>query len=192
MTDEVYKLVPLADLKGHLDIDVTDLSHDTVLTGIRDGVEALLESQTNQEFSPAQYGLIEIHDGTGTDTLWARRPISDIGDITLTYGPLDAITTLSITAVSKFRVGHRRIRCIMYSFPEGVNNVQLTYDTVANIPAIGVLAVKEASAAIFRRIGSEDARSEGVGTFSHVLLRDLDESIFWKKAVTALSIFPIG
>lgn len=192
MATEVYKLVTLNELKDHLDIDHTDTSMDGLLTDLRDAVEALLESSTNQEFSPPVYGLEETHDGTGTPTIYTRRPIADITDITLTYGPLDAITTLSITDVAKFRVGHRRIKAIMYTFPEGVNNVVITYDTVANQPPLAKAAVKEVCATLWGRRGSEDARSEDLGTFSHVALRDLKECLLWSKALDALTVFPMG
>jgi hypothetical protein len=187
-----YKLVPLADLSEYVEAP-EDGSHDALLTTIRDAVESLLESQTNQEFGVAEYDREEIHDGTGTNTIYARRPIGDITDITLTYGETDSLTTLSITNTAKFRVGKRRIKTLYYIFPEGPDNIILTYDALANQPALAVQAVKEVCATLYRRIGSEDARSEDTGSFSHVLLRDISkESLLWSQAVGSLSIFPIG
>jgi hypothetical protein len=187
-----YKLVPLVDLVSYLDAP-TDNSQDALLTTLRDAVEQLLEAQTNQLFGPAEYGREEVHDGTGTNTIYTRKPICDITDITLTYGETDALTTLSITQTAKFRVGQRRIKTLYYIFPEGPDNIIITYDTLANQPALAVQAVKEVCAALYRRIGSEDARSENTGSFSHVLLRDLaKESLIWTQAVSMLALFPIG
>lgn len=188
-----YKLVPLVDLKSYVGVKATDATKDALLTTMRDAVEGLLESQTNQEFTPATRDLEETHDGTGTRTMYTRRPIADVSLIQLTYGPTDSPTTLDITAELKFRIGKRRLTAQFYIFPEGRDNVIITYDSQANQPALAIQAVKEVCATLYRRIGSEDARSEQLGTFTHVLLRDLaKESLIWSKAVDALTIFPIG
>lgn len=190
---DVYKLVPLADLRTYVDIDADDTSQDAILTGIRDAVEDLLEYQTNQLFGPAEFDLEEIHDGTGTNTIYTRKPISEISSIILQYGETDALTTLDITSTAKFRVGKRRIKTLYYIFPEGPDNIVITYDTLANQPALAIQAVKEVCASLYRRIGSEDARSENTGSFSHVLLRDIaKESLIWSQAVGSLTLFPIG
>lgn len=189
---DTYKLVPLADLKSYVGAEDTE---EGLLTTIRDGVEALLESQTNQVFAVAATGLVETHDGTGTRVMYAKRPIADITSLEIKYGDAELpgnVVSLAISTDVRFRVGQRRIALYSYRFPEGYDNVVLTYDTVANQPAIAVQAVKEACAAIYRRMGSEDALSEKVGNLTHVLLRNLDESIFWNKAVASLSIFQIG
>lgn len=194
---DVYKLVSLADLKAYIEdiTDVDDTSHDALLTGIRDAVESLLEKQTNQQFSVAAPNLVETHDGTGTRILYARRPIANIDALQIKYGDAELpgnVVDLSISTDVRYRVGQRRIALRTYRFPTGYNNVVLTYDTEANQPAIAIQAVKEACTALYRRRGSEDARSEQVGNLTHVLLRNLDESIFWKKAVESLTVFPIG
>lgn len=181
-------LVELADLKTYLEIE--DAAEDALLTTIRDGVEALLAERTGQKFGVAELALVETHDGTGTRVMYADKPIASLTSLQIKYGDAELpgnVLNLSIESDVKYRVGKRRIALNAYRFPEGYNNIVLTYDTVANKPALAVQAVKEACSAIYRRRGSEDARSEQIGNLTHVLLRSLDESVFWRQAVEALS-----
>jgi hypothetical protein len=160
---------------------------------IRDACEALLAAQTGQIFGVSAVFTNEKYDGTGTDTLWLKRPLTTLSAITF-VNPFDSDDTVELDLVGmvSWSAGSRRVVLRSMRFTRGRDNVLVTYTSQANAPALAKQAVREAVATIFRRIGSEDARSEQIGTFQHVLLRKLEESMTWQKAVDLLAVPSLG
>jgi hypothetical protein len=188
MADD-YKLVSLNEVKEHLDLDLEDQVPDRRLSSIRDAVEALLAEQTGKVFGPAEAAIVEDIDGTDTQSIWTTRPIGELTSIEINdgYAESDAyVTPLDVTQDCRVD-NQRRIRTRSWRFPCGVKNIRVTYDSDAYQPAIAKEAVLELIAIIWRRRGSEEARSEQLGTFTHVFMRDvMKESTMWRLAVDAL------
>lgn len=187
------KLVTDADMYNYLGITASVDDPNGVALAIRDSVEELLESTTGAVFGPASTAVVETHDGTGDRTLWLKRPIAALTSITFKYDALlqddyevDVVNDITC------RVGSRRLVARSFNFPCGRDNVEVTYNAQANQPKIALQAVRDVTAVVFRRIGSEDARSEQIGTFQHVLLRKLEESLVWSKAVELLQVPNFG
>jgi hypothetical protein len=122
-----------------------------------------------------------------------KRPLTTLSAITF-VNPFDSDDTVELDLVGmvSWSAGSRRVVLRSMRFTRGRDNVLVTYTSQANAPALAKQAVREAVATIFRRIGSEDARSEQIGTFQHVLLRKLEESMTWQKAVDLLAVPSLG
>lgn len=188
------KLVEDLEIYNYLDVDESD-DDASVLLAIRDSIEELLEQQTSQTFGPVASVIDEVLDGTGASIIFVRRPIAAIVEIKFRYLPEtvdEQFYNVDVTDGITFRTGTRRIYSRTLCFPEGRDNVLISYTAAANQPFIAKGAVREATAAIWRGKGSEDARSEQKGTFQHVLIRKLDELKFWSKAVESLQVPLIG
>lgn len=189
------KLVENADIYAYLDLEADVDDPNTIIPGIRDSVEALLEEQTSQIFGPEEALTQEAYDGTGEHIMYSRRPIKELDLIEFRYLPDDIQETYSSDDIMDgvtFKVGKRRIYSRVFKFPRGYDNVLLSYTASANQPFIAKQAVSEAVAMIWRNRGSEDARSEQKGTFQHVLLRGMKELKFWPQAIESLHIPVIG
>jgi hypothetical protein len=188
------KLVTDADIYAYLEIDAADDEGGNLLK-LRDAVEDLLEHDTSQTFGPEEAVVDEAHDGLGNQTLYTRRPIKSLTSIKFRYireGLQDQYFNLDLTDYVTFTVGKRRIRSQYQCFPEGYDNILVSYVAAANQPKIASQAVREVTAMLFRTRGSEDARSEQMGTFQHVMKRKIDESLLWQNAVASLAIPVLG
>lgn len=194
------KLVSDQDISDYLLSDFLD-SYDATTTktipvgalGVRDAVEDHLESLTGQVFGPEADVEEELVDGTGTRTLYAARPIKTLTSMDFLRNVngdewYDAYNGLVWVTVA----GSRRIVLRNSNFPWEPLSVRLSYTASANQPRIAIQAVKEATASIVRRMGSEDARSEQQGTFQHVMLRSLKELPTWQNAVEQLTLPILG
>lgn len=194
MATDIYKLVPLTTLKSYLKIDQDDTSEDDTIQIIRDSVENLIEQETGQFFGPSG-DYIETRDGTGYHDIWTFRPITTVNVITIKMGLAETpswLLPMNIVTDLRYRPGHRRISSIFYEFPIGKDNIVIDYTAAANAPPLAVHAVLEACAIGYQQRGSEEVRSEQLGTYAHSMKRDITEGMFWKKAVDNLTISPIG
>lgn len=186
---DTYKLVSLNDVKDHIGLDLEDQEPDLILARWRSAAEELLEQQTGQTFGAAEAAVVEDIDGYGTQTIWTKRRIGELTSIEINDGysePATFITPLDIT--QDVRIEHqRRIRSRSYRFPCGIQNIRVTFDSDANQPELAKAAILELVSILWKRRGSEEARSEQLGTFTHVFLRDVTkESNMWRMAIEAL------
>lgn len=187
-------LVNDADIYAYLDEDVADDPSGALLI-IRDSVEELLAQETSCIFGPEEAIVDDPYDGQDSNLMYLRRPIKTIEAIKFRYiqeALTDQYFNLDLTNYVTFQVGKRRIHSRAYKFPCGYNNVLVSYTASEFLPKIAVQAVKEATAMLYRTIGSEDARSEQMGSFQHVLKRKVDESLLWQQAVGTLMIPSLG
>lgn len=183
------KLITDDDIYAYLDVDPSDDEGGNILK-IRDSVEEELEHDTNAVFGPEEVIVDEQLDGQGNQMIWTRRPIKVLTAIKFRYlreSVQDQYFNLDITQYVTFTVGKRRIRSYYHEFPCGYDNILISYTAAANQPKVAMQAVREVTALLYRTRGSEDARSEQQGSFQHVLKRKIEESIFWERAVAALS-----
>lgn len=188
------KLVLDEEVYQYLGIEHEDDDPHGVALQIRDSVENMLEELTSQQFGVAAEIVDEPHDGHGTGVIFTNRPIDSITSISIRYGVGDEAqySNLDLQDAVSFERGKRRVHSRDVRFPCDRNNVFITYDAVENQPGMAKQAVREAVAAIFQKIGSEHARSEQVGSYSHVMLRNLNELLSWKLAVESLSHASLG
>jgi hypothetical protein len=192
------KLVADDEIYDYMQI-TTDEDPAGNLLLIRNSIEDLLEEKTSKKFGLGASYTDESYDGSGTKILYLLRPIQTLTAIKFRYG-VDALTDYDIDVATAcvFTVGKRRIAIKTYTgmdivvFPRGYDNILVTYTSAAYQPDIAKQAVREAVASIYRRIGSEDARSEQIGSFHHVLIRSLEELPSWKSAIESLHLPAIG
>lgn len=186
------KLVDDVEMYGYLGIAADeDDPHGNALL-IRDAVEDLLEQQTSQLFGPAQEIVDEMQDGEGTRIIFTNHKIDEVLAIAIRYSANDALEYYDVDILDGITFKERRIYSRTVEFPRGKDNIYISYNALANMPSIAKQAVREVVASMFRRVGSEDARSERHGSFTHVLLRSIDELPMWQRAVQALQIPVLG
>lgn len=186
------KLVEDDEIYAYLNIIPEDDDPHGVALHIRDSVEELLETTCSQHFGPSELVSEENQDGHGTNVIYTNREIEGLVDIKFRYGHTDENRYHTLDLVDNVTAKGRRIYSRHLTFPRGRDNILISYTAKANQPKIAKQAVREAVAVIFRKIGSEDARSEQLGTFGHVMLRGLDETMSWRKSVELLQIPTIG
>lgn len=199
------RLVEDEEIYGYIGVDKSKDPNGNIPL-IRDSIEDILITQTGRDFGPGSTYTDEAYDGFGTDVLHVKRPLAALTKITIVKGFPGSGTLgdyeIDIIRDIVWQIGKRRIAIrdgdTLYrgrnrlSFPRGYGNILISYTSAADQPAMAKQAVREATAAVFRRVGSEDARSEQIGTFQHVLLRNLDESMTFKRAVEMLTIPTMG
>jgi len=185
----VADLVSLSELKTFLRVSGT--TDDALLETLLDQIEDLFERACGRSHAPfqgAQTGRVEWHDGTAR-TLWLDYPVQSLTAITLGHDASAPVETLAVSdpAIVRWEVGSRRVERVdgaTFGAPGVRRFVRVTYDAQADLPASAALAVKRATATVYRQIGSEDARSEQLPDFSHVLAEAAADPA-WQLAVAA-------
>ena len=167
----------------------------TLLESILDGVEDQFEAACNRRERPFQgapdAARLEVRDGTGTPSLFLDYPITTLTSVTLGRNVADLDETLDITDVDVlvYEVGSRRIIRTdggTFGCLGSPRYVRVTYLPAADLPDLVALAVKRATAAIYRQLGAEDSTSERLSTFSRELLEVFgDGDSVWRAAVHA-------
>jgi hypothetical protein len=196
------RLVEDAEIYGYLGVS-QDKDPDGVVVLIRDAVEDMLVLQTGRDFGPGATFVNEPYDGFGTRLLHLKRNLQTLTGITIRWGASNGVDYVLDVSNVIWQVGKRRIALSGYAygnsnersclvFPCGYGNILISYTSQADTPPLAAQAVRECTATFYRRRGSEDARSEQIGTFQHVLLRTLDESLAFKKAVELLQVPTLG
>jgi hypothetical protein len=187
LVEPAEQLVYMKLKEDHEDAEVVDL--------IIKAAEELLETETDRTFAAEETVTDEIHDGEGSYIVYTNRPIKSLTELVIVRPDDD--TTIEydydINNDITWREGERRIVSHTTPFPNRKDNIKITYVAQADQPEIAKQAVRELVANIYRRRGSEDARSEHIGSFEHVLIRDISkETIIWQFAVNLLHIPRIG
>lgn len=137
----------------------------------------------------------EVKDGTGTRYLFLDYPISDLStDITLGIDTSDLIETLeyddvdSVVWVAGKRMIERTDGSVWgcYSTPR---YVRVTYKAAADMPETPKLALKRATALIYRQRGTEDASRYSLSGYSQDQAKFgrefVDDDPIWLMAVNA-------
>lgn len=187
-------LVTLAELKTYLG-DAPATADDVLLGALLDDVEALFASETGRtitSFMAAGSARVEVLDGSNSHDLYVDYPITALTSITLGYNAGAPDETLSVADknVLVYAVGGRKI-----SRTDGgtwgrfgrSRYVTVTYDYAADLAPSAKLAIKSVAAQAYRRRGSEDVKSETLGSFySHTMVADVAaDDPYWPKAVAA-------
>jgi hypothetical protein len=188
----VADLVTLPDFKEFL--GDAPAGQDDLLNALLDGTEELFEAEcgrADRPFQAAESGRIEIRDGTGTALLFVDYPIDTITSILIGADPSDPDETLDPTdlEVVAWRAGRARIARVdgcTWSDRGTPNVIQITYDTLEELPLRAALAIKRGAAAVFRRLGSEELRAERTSTFSRDFLTSASDDPIWQQAVRRL------
>ncbi len=185
------ELVTLSEVKDWLNDQSKD--RDAMLTVLFGVVQTMLEGRTGQDFSDATTGLTDQpFDGTGTELLVMPRPPSALNaDIKVgqdVSDPDDTLLQADIIAVPEKQ-------WLMYKsgkvFPKGLRNLFIDYDAAANFPALAKLAVLEATAYLWRRIGKEHVSAETIGEFGNIQMMGakLNRLQIWEQAVGSLRLY---
>ena len=178
-------LVTTAEVKAWLGI--TDASQDTLLDGLADRVEALLEQVKRRTFVAAQVAQTVKVDGSGAPWLWLERPVATLTSVKIGLDAAAPDETLLAGPRTVIAVGRRLYRQDGGIFPRGVANVQVLFDAADQLDKDAKQAVLEGVALAYRMRGSEDAASETVGTFAHGLRSAFEQLPSW-RAVPARPI----
>ena len=186
-------LVSLTELKRF--VPSTPAGDDTLLQEILDEVEDKLlrdAGRTDRPFSAAQTSFTEVHDGTGSDTLYLNYPISAITVISLGRDTTDYDETLDPADVDDviYVAGKRKIVRTdggVWRAATEPRCVRVTYSAQADTPESPQLAIKRLCATVYRQRGAEDATSETVGGFyTRQLVEAGAGDPLWNQAVAAL------
>jgi hypothetical protein len=207
----VADLVSAADMLNYLDEPDANLGElDLLLLGL----EARFEAECGRAATPfqsAQTNFWEMHDGTGLTTLWLNYPITQIKTVTIGLDPADPSLVVDITDpdVTVETAGTRKTlllngtRVLMYQIGAGTlyrldggrfgtqgmpGEVQIVYDSQADLPYDATMAIKVEAARLYRLRGSEDVSSISVAMFSETLANkraDEATSLEWRQAVAA-------
>jgi len=168
---------------------------DPVALDLADRVESLLAEQcgrADRPFAAATASRTEVHDGTGTTTLWLDYPLAALTSIKLGVDPSLPVETLAVADLDVLSavVGLRQVfRRDGVFGPAGKRRyVQVVYDHGEDLPNTGGQAVLEMTAALWRRKGLEGVTSERLGgyavTFAGGDGEDLAESLpVWRAFV---------
>lgn len=173
-------LVTLAEVKAYLEIPAQEATHDALLSALANRIEALLERVKHRTFAPAAANQLITVDGTGEAWVYLDRPITTLTTVKIGIDPANPSETLTPGPTTVIAQGRRLYRQDGGTFPMGVANVQVTGSTASSLDEDAKQAVLEAVAMVYRSRGSEDAVSEGVGSFSHTLRKDFRELPSWK------------
>lgn len=188
------KLVEVTDVLEFLKLP-TDHKDAGVVQSLILAAENMLELETGQTFGTIETVEDEIHDGQGTFIVYTDRPISSLTELVIVR-PDDDTTieyNYDVNNDLTWSVGDRRIVSHTAPFPTRKDNILITYVALDNQPEIAKQAIRELVAIVYRRRGSEDARSEHIGSFEHVLLKDVSkETLIYQFAVSMLHIPTLG
>lgn len=184
-------LVDVAAIKRHL--NVTTTTDDTLLDEWAERATALLEADCAREdvpFAAAQTGRVEVHDGTGTGSLWLDYPIAAVTQVALGRDPGDPDDLLDATDPDEvtFVVGRRRLRRPVGTFGArgSPDYVRVTYTTQADQPRQAAAAVLDVVASIYRQRGTEGSARVRLPDVDFVLRRAVESSDLWQRAVASL------
>lgn len=180
-------IVEVADLAAHLELDVPEGSDlESPLSALLSRVEAtfLAACGRDQPFLPAASNVEEIHDGTGTGTLYTLRPVASLTQVELLAG--GGAPTVYLPAALHVVAGSRLVRAresgVRFGALDAPGAVRVTYDAADDLPEDVQLAILRAAAALYLQRGAEDVRAESEGgvrsDFAHAF-----EDPTWQHAV---------
>lgn len=185
-------LVSLSDAKAHCRVTAT--ADDALFQTLIDPTESLFLSQAgraDRPFATAATGRVEVKDGTGTPMLMLDYPIASITSIKLGVDSTDPDETLDATDVDVvvFATGKRAIRRSdggLFRTRGEARVIHVTYSHDADLPDSPKLAIKRAVAAVYRQIGSEDAKSETMPDgYSRQVAAVTEDDPLWGLALKA-------
>lgn len=193
-------LVTASAAKVHMRVTAT--TDDTLIQGLVDAAEELFCVQCGRKdrpFATAATGRSEVHAGTGTNLLTVDYPIASASGITsLKIGtdvsdPSETLTATDIDDVTLATGGRSIWRTDGGTFGDWMEPrvVHITYnhnaDTTSPGAALAAVAIKRAVAAVYRQIGSEDAKSETLPNGYTRTLQDVAKGDpVWTVAVDAM------
>lgn len=189
-------LITLAEMQRFLDVD----DDGDVIQEVLDHVEGLFLQQCGRRLRPfiaTADGRTEVKSGTGSCELVLDYPIDDITSIKISadsdFSDPDESLDPDDADEVRWTVGERTIyRADGGTFGNAGERrvVQVVYDHAADKPDAAKLAVKRATAMIYRQRGTEDAARYSLSGYSQDQAkfgRDfVDDDPIWKMAVDAL------
>lgn len=186
-------LVPVADMAAYLgDFDTDDADATAVLTALIDDVEAMFLAdcgRPERAFAAADVARVEVHDGTGTGYLFLQRNVMALTSVVLgldTAVPDDTLDVADKTELA-WQVGSNRLVRTdggIFGYLCVPDYVHVTYSASVELPRDAALAVTQATAMLWRRMGSEEATSERIGPYSADFAKLLRHEPLWAAAVS--------
>jgi hypothetical protein len=188
-------LVTADDLQAHLGLGAE--ADQELLQGLADAVEAMFLQACGRAARPflaaAENGRVELHDGTGSGSLWLDYPAASAAAVTsLTIGadhddPDETLTADDLVVVTGSREVRRLDGCWGAGFGalDAPARVRVTYDAAAEAPVDAKLAITRVAAAIYLQRGSEGARSERTGAVQTDWAAIAAGDPVWQAAVAA-------
>lgn len=168
-------LATLADLKAHLGIPTADTSQDARLTAILAGVEVWLiqTAAANGRALKLEEDRVDLVDGGGSPRLFLpRRPVVAVTSIKVDGAGTPTWDDITLVPASSYRVypDMGLVKRLAGDWPQGHQNVQVTYDVGYGVPpanlTLGVLAL---AAYFATQAGKEGLASERIGNYSYSL-----------------------
>lgn len=194
-------LVPPAEMERYLfGADSAPDGHADLIQEILNHTEDLFLAQCNRRDRPFiasadSVARTEVLDGTGSRVLTLAYPISALAtDITLGLDSSDPDETLDYDDVEQvvWVAGKRTIERTdggIWGALDRPRYVRVTYKAAADMPENAKLALKRATALVYRQIGSEDASRESLAGYSRDMARFgrdfMGDDPIWTMAVRA-------
>lgn len=184
-------LVPVHEAMDYLGEE--DAQVIPIVERLIDQVEALFLAHANRRerpFQAAQTARVEVHDGTGTATLWLDYPLAALTAVKIgadSTAPDETLTVADLT-VLRYGIGGRRLQRVdggCFGTAGDPRVVHVTYNAQADLPQTAAVAILRAVAAIYRQRGAEGSASERVGGFAADLSDWTKEDATWRDAVAA-------
>lgn len=185
-------LVSLPEVKLYIG-DAPASADDALLTEIIANVQSVFEAETGR--SPGTYvaagtARTEYRDGNGSCHLYLDYPVVALTSVKLGFDPAvpDETLTVSDKKVIVFSSDSRRLSRTdggKFGIAGQPRYVQVVYDYGADLPDSAKLAIKSVVAQAYRRRGSEEVKSETIGSFySRTMIDELATlDPFWQIAV---------
>lgn len=155
-----------------------------------DRLDRLIATLTGQLYLKATTNTpvtAELSNGTGRIWTWAQRPIATLTTVLIGQNLAIPDETLTVADPTVIVVDPKRPRRIQRTdgsiFPAALRNVSISYIPADNVPADIAMALIEGVAFLYRRRGSEDAKSESISGFSHTLQNELRECPAWMAVI---------
>jgi hypothetical protein len=170
-------------------LGITNEAERASLGPLVEAVEAHLSDITGVRFGAAGVITDEPHNGTGLPHLWLDQPVATLTAIKIGRDLATPSLTLDVAdpdvVLVDARFPRRIVRPLGATFPRGTRNVHVTYTALDHRPADAAMALKEAVAFVWRRRGSEEARTEKIGTYVREISNAFMRLPMWKAYVNA-------
>lgn len=154
------------------------------------GLFERLCDRAHAPFSDAIAARTEVHDGTGSDSLWLDYPIATLTSVKIGRNVAAPDESLAVADVDVlvYGAGARGITRVdggTFGELDAPRVVHVTYATADDLPADAQLAVLRVLAQTFRQRGSEDASSENVSGYARTMANLAAQDTLWLAAVQA-------
>jgi hypothetical protein len=188
-------------MRDYLRLSLQTPTEDSVIEALLESLHGHMESVVGQKFEASAAFTDEPYNGLGKPWIWIDRPIATLSAVKI--GPklsapwevLDVSNPEVVAVDPRFPrrlvrtqgqafIGETQSPARQSVFPLGVRNVWVSYTSADNLPVAAKMALRDAVAYCYRRLGQDEASQVSVGgVASTTLWSELDKVPLWKAYV---------